>query len=367
MFRPLAIVATAALLFIGCTNDLEINDDYSDHTIIYGLLNQRDSVHLVKINKAFLGEGSAFDMALVQDSNEYRNEAISYAKVFRLDANGNAIDSFPLHDTIITDREPGEFYSPVQKLSYFTTPFVQRIPNIATGSRMYLHQDQTYRLHLRVNGKDITSTCPIVNDFSIDPVDQDTGSTFGSRVNLMNAQGTDYGSYEFNWKSKQDCKRFVVSFRFRYDEVTGTDTVRTSFTQFLGKQVSTNSQVFQDLSVTMGGQLFFSGLSTYIRSNPDWTSVNKRIFRGLDFLVSVANDDFHTYLTLTEPISGIIEDRPAYSNVDGALGIWGSRYTKNVVGKRLGGSTLTQLVQGPYTADLHFCSALDAGGAFSCN
>lgn len=360
--QRLLFIGLAAALLSSCNNDLDINADYEDITVVYGLLNQRDSVHLVKINKAFLGEGNAYDMALVADSSEYGGDAITLAEVERLDGNGNVIETYPLHDTTVTNREPGTFYSPVQKLFYFTTPFAQQLN---TG-RMYMFQDARYRLHLKVKGKDISSITPLVNDFPIDPVDQDTNST-GGKVNLMNAFNTGYGVYEFNWKSKTDCKRFVVSFRFRYDEVTGTDTVPRAFIQTLGTRVTASSAEQEDMSITMNGESFFSSLASTCKSNPNWASVNKRIFRGMDFLISVANDDFHTYLTLTEPVSGIIEDRPDYSNVGGALGIWGGRYTKNVVGKRLNGNTLQQLVEGQYTGDLHFCSALDPGGAFSCN
>jgi len=360
--QRLLFIGLSAVLLSSCSNDLDINAEYKDITVVYGLMNQRDSIHLVKINKAFLGEGNALDMALVADSNEYTGDAITLAEVDRLDGNGNVVETYPLHDTTVVNREPGTFYAPVQKLFYFRTPFATQLN---TG-RMFLFQDARYRLRLKVKGADITSTTPIVNDFTIDPVDQDTNST-ASRVGLRNSFNTAYGTYEFNWKSKADCKRFVVSFRFRYDEVTGTDTVPRTFVQTLGSRVAASSSEQEDMSVIMNGESFFSGLANNCRSNPNWASVSKRIFRGLDFLVSVANDDFHTYLTLTEPVSGIIEDRPDFSNVGGAIGIWGSRYTKNVVGKRLNGNTLQELVDGQYTGNLQFCSALDPGGAYSCN
>ncbi len=361
--KQFLLTLIAAGLLAACSTDLDINAEYEEITIVYGLLNPRDSVHLVKINKAFLGEGNAYDMALVADSNEYSGEAIELAVVDRLDENGNVVETYTLWDTVITNREPGTFNAPEQKLFYFTTPFFDELN---TG-RMYLDLDGKYRIRLRVKGADITSTTPIVNDFRIDPVDQDTGNVQTSRVNLMNSQGTDYGEYEFNWTSKADCKRTVVHFRFRYDEVRGTDTIHKEYTQQIGSRVADDSQLNQDHEVRMGGASFFSGLAGTIKNEPDWASVDKRIFRGMDFLCAVANDDFHTYLTLTEPVSGIIEDRPDYSNVSGAFGIWGSRYTKNVVGKRLNGNTLTELVEGQHTGDLHFCSALDPGGAFSCN
>src|SRR5204863_3296538 len=200
----------------------------------------RDSVHLVKINKAFLGEGNAYTFAQIEDSNEYRGEDITYAMVFRLNDNGTALDSFPLTDTLVTDREPGTFYSPDQHLFTFHTPLAQVL---LSGTRIFLYQDDRYELRLRVKGNLITSTTPVVNDFTIQSVYQDTNiANDGSRASFMNPMGTGYGQYEFNWNSRYDGKRYVLSYRFRYDEVRGNDTLRRSIIQQMVTRVTEHSQ-----------------------------------------------------------------------------------------------------------------------------
>jgi len=64
-----------ALLFIvglgttSCENDFEINADWKETIIIYGLLDPMDSVQEIKINKAFLNtSGSAYEVAQNPDS-----------------------------------------------------------------------------------------------------------------------------------------------------------------------------------------------------------------------------------------------------------------------------------------------------------
>lgn len=356
MHRPYLATLLAAVVLAGCSTKLEINDTYKDTTIVYGLLNQRDSVHFVKINKAFLGEGNAYDMALVRDSSEYAGEDISSAKVHRINGSGAVVETYDLRDTVVTNREPGTFYSPVQKLYYFRTPFAQTLPPGTLGVPMYLWQDDSYRLEVTVKGKTVRAQTPITNDFRIDPVDQDTVSN-GARVGLRNIAGTQYANYEFNWTSRADDKRFVVSWRLRYAEVTGTDTVQRSITQLIGTKVS--SFVNEEMGINLSGETFYSTVAARIKSQAGWQSVDKRIFRGLDFLVTVANEDFHIYLTLTEPVTGIVNDRPAYSNLENAIGVWGSRYTKNAVGKRLSTQSFNELINGYYTGDLRFCSPLD--------
>lgn len=358
----IVLFAAAAVIFTGCSTELEINAPYEDNTIVYGLLNMRDSVHLVKINKAFLGEASAYDMALVQDSSEYGGEAITEAVVNRLDADGDIVETYALHDTLITNREPGTFYSPDQKLFYFRTPFAQNIPSI-NGAPTYLWQDDRYELRLVVKGRTLTAIAPIVNDFPINSQDFSTDA----KVNLMNPVGSGYVNYEFNWTSRADCKRFIVSYRFNYKEIRGPDTLERSIVQQIGSRVTQNSQNNEEMALVFGGESVYNTISTVIRSDPNHASADRRIFNGFDFLVSVANDDFHTYLSLTEPVSGIVEDRPAYSNIAGAYGVWGSRLNKNVIGKWFNGASFEELVNGPKTSDLKFCYSIEPGGPLICD
>ena len=115
----------------------------------------------------------------------------------------------------------------------------------------------------------------------------------------------------------------------------------------------------------MEGELFFRTLVNTIPNDP---TVTQRIFLGLDFTVSVANDEFHTYLTLTEPVSGIIEDRPSYTNIVNGYGLFASRYQKFIRGKSLNGNTLQELVDGNITSELRFCSgmAADLNSPYHC-
>jgi hypothetical protein len=337
MLRPLPLLATAALVIMtGCSTDLDINAPYKDSTVVYALFNMREDTHYVKINKAFLGEGNALTYAQIADSNEYAAEDIELARVIQF-TNGNPVDSFELQPITINNRVPGTFYAPQQRLYYFAGQ-QQFLP--VTGLAVYLDPASEYQVKLRVKGNNITAKTNVVNDFTIQTIDQDTTESLNG-------------------------KRYEVSWRFRYDEVRGQDTIRgLSITQKMGSKIAASSSISEPMSLFIPGETFYSTLAARIPVN---AAVDKRIFRGLDFLVSVANDEFDTFLTLSEPVSGIIEDRPAYTNITGAYGIVAGRYTKNVIGKRLGANSLIELIEGPYTAQLRFCSGIDPGTSFSCN
>ena len=342
---------------LGCSTDLDILAPYKDVTIVYGLLNMRDSVHYVKINKAFLGEGNAFDYALIPDSSEYGEGDITYAKIFKKQ-NGIRVDSFPLRDTILNNRLPGTFYYPEQRLYYFVENQTYNLPQ--SQVQVFLEQNSDYELDLEVRGTRITAQTSIVNDFSIFATVQDPGV----EVALMSPTGNGYGSYQVRWTSNRDGKRYEASYRFNYLEIRGSDTTAKSLTQRIGTRVSLDSQVPEQMGIFIDGESFFSAIANAVPNDP---GVTKRIFTGLDFLISVANDEFHTFLTLSEPISGIVEDRPEYSNVENALGIFAGRYTKNVLGNRLNGASLNELINGPYTGNRRFCSAFNVGPPYGCD
>ena len=72
------------LVLISCNNDLEINENWKDIPVIYGVLNPgsdenidnisgsgRNYDHYVRVQKSFLGDGSALTYTQVSDSIYY--------------------------------------------------------------------------------------------------------------------------------------------------------------------------------------------------------------------------------------------------------------------------------------------------------
>ena len=70
MKKLLLLLALPALL-VSCSTDFDTTADYKEVMVVYGLLNQYDSVQYIKVNKAFLGDGNALIMAENSDSINY--------------------------------------------------------------------------------------------------------------------------------------------------------------------------------------------------------------------------------------------------------------------------------------------------------
>ena len=331
----------AALTFAGCSTELEVNAPYEDITVVYGLMDASEPIQYIKINKAFLGEGDALVYAQIPDSNEYSGEAIEHARVHRVE-DGQITATFDLQDTVI-DRDPGVFYSP-HRLYYFLDEAIPILVGQDTSYFLYLRQDAEYELDLKVKGKDLNARSTIVNTFNF------TGPTFVNPVAFRSASG--YVPYTIRWNSARDGKRYEISWRFNYSEVSGGDTIYKSIEQRLGQQTVTNSQTPQGMELTMQGEDFYRLLGERIAANSS-ANVSDRIFHDLEFVITVANDEFHTVLTLSEPVSGIVEERPSYSNVENGHGIFASRYTRTI-SKDLNTNSLVELRTGQYTGNLLF-------------
>ena len=127
--RYLYFVLFFSLVLSACKTDIDLIGDYQTTPVIYGLLDQSDSLHFIKINKTFLGRGNAFEMAQVSDSSYFENVDATITEIL---ASGNTGRIWPLRDTIIEGKdENGVFFAPEQKVYYFATPTIQNNPALS--------------------------------------------------------------------------------------------------------------------------------------------------------------------------------------------------------------------------------------------
>jgi hypothetical protein len=332
----LAVLILSSALFTGCKDDLEVNAPYENITIVYALLDKSEDTNYVKINKAFLGEGNAFEYAQVPDSSEYRDDQLT-AVLQEIDGSNNVVNTLPLQP-IILERPLGIFYGPEHKVYYTTTP---------------LNEDHRYRLVANASGNEITASTRIVGSFQI----YATTVNVGSKINFVNP-GPVYQPYEIKWTSGPNGKRYEVSYEFFYDVITSdNDTIHRSFENYIDQRISDGGA--DQLSVTMNGETFYQTVRNRLLQDGD-QNVLKRKFVGIDLKWAVAGLDLNTYLQLQNPISGVVEDRPDYSNVEGGYGLFSSRFFDSVRKhnngqmKRLSDPSLDELINGQYTAELQF-------------
>ena len=344
LLNTLGALLVGILMLNSCSTDLDVNAPYKEYTIVYGTIDQSVDTQWIKINKSFLGDGSAFDYAQIRDSNEYSDDDL-IVEVQQWEHNGPQIATFPLQQTVVNNVEPGIFYYPDQKVYFFVQSDVD--------------QDNDYRIVGTAKGKEFSSETAVVNDFTIDRPQQLAGS-----ITLATGLGN-YTEYGVEWRSAKNGKRYEVFYEFMWNEVTISGSELKSLTRKIVTRKSSGTNGGEDLGGIIGGEDFYKYIANNVAEDPD---VIRREFVGMDFIFDAADDILNTYMELNEPVTGVVQDRPTFTNINNGLGIFVSRYTKIVVDKKLNTNSLDELANGQYTAPLLFCSPDPAhnGTSYGC-
>lgn len=70
-FIYLSLLIIGGFSMSSCEEDIILDGDFVETAVVYGLLDQADSIHLIKITRAFIGPGSALDNAKIPDSSYF--------------------------------------------------------------------------------------------------------------------------------------------------------------------------------------------------------------------------------------------------------------------------------------------------------
>ena len=87
----LAILISITLF--SCETDIDVNAPYEDITIVYSVINPDNTDHYIKINKAFLGESSALDLAANSDNFNYADNVLDIT-IESVNDNGDVVKSY---------------------------------------------------------------------------------------------------------------------------------------------------------------------------------------------------------------------------------------------------------------------------------
>jgi len=339
------LVLSAGL--IGCNNELDINAPWQDVSIVYGMLDEQSDTNWVRIHRGYLGTEGIAGGSQQPDSLYYQNISVYMEE---LDKNDNVINTFQLTQDNSKDLDTG----------FFTTQ----------GFHLYrldqkVNQANSYRLIIEKpnnEGPQISATTPVVADFNITrPIGQQKVS-FG-----LNGQ-------DFDWQQAKYARIYQSYLRFYYVEINAldaSDSVRTYVDYKLSNVFGTTLDGSgQDISNNVKYEQFYRFLFNAIGPKENV----KRFFRGMDVYVVAGADDLATYISVSQPAEGIVQDKPLFTNVTNGIGIFSSTGTAEKLAMRLSNPSIDSLIKGIYTCDLMFGKASQADtcfclvpGKFICN
>lgn len=350
-------LAAFAATFYSCKTDFSVNGSYQEIPVIHGILDQNDTLHFIKINRTFLGDGNAFDFAQIPDSSYFQTVN---ATITEYDG-GNITRTWTLTDTLIQNKEPGIFYAPEQKLYYFKTSVNQP-----------LLEDKRYVLNANIdNGEhNVTASTELVQGMMIS--NPSTTSAFSFADNNVAANGYKSSNIIF---SKGTGRLFDVQMKFYYTEFEANDTVAKQFTWKIatinGEDINSASK-----AVSIQGETFYQLIANNVPVDAD---VLKRRFDSLGVIVTGASEDLEKYILVNQPTSSLAQSKPEFTNVEGGLGIFSSRSTIvrnrkawetfNPLRRAMNTASVKELCNGQYTFDRLFCSdnPNDNATSFACS
>lgn len=320
IFFSLTLFLSIVVLFQSCSTDFEVAAPYKEIPVIVGLLNKSDSIHYIKVNKAYLNkDGSAYTAGSISDSNLYPYP-IS-VKLYALSTSNVRFDSVTLDTTRIT-KTSGTFKT--NDVVYKTPPYKLRFTSNSGSDTTWARYQVVVR---RVSDNKIlaSSICAIVSDmrFKITPNQIDLYNPFPS------SSTPEYKNPRLTWLTARNGRRYSTKLRFKFRVVN--DALGVNYMDSVDMQLMSNNRNGSgagsaDIAYILQGQTFYNNLQ--IALDPLPFGYRREYVGPLEFHFEYAGEELDTYMELNNSTVSLSEVVPEYTNINGGLGIFSSRMRK---------------------------------------
>lgn len=354
-FKYLTIFLFAAIAVLtSCSEEIKPSQDGKETAVVYCVLNQNDSIHYVKINKAFFGGGNSNEIALIPDSSYFKSVEATVSEV----SSGSVTRTWVLKDTMIENKEPGAFYYPMQKVYYFKTDGSS--PLLAKNTVIYKFEADINNGQFTVKGQ-----TNLVEGLNItQPLDQSPLSF----VSTSSGKVT-YSSATIGFNTGNSSK-IEVSLNVEFEELNNSTVLYTkSFNWKIGDYEQ--DDIKSVMTSGANGQSFYELIVQNVTKNDN--NINKRKLKGITIRVSGGNNDLQKYLLVNKPSSSLAQNKISYTNLTvtnemRVIGIFASRssFSKyRAQWKYAGGASyylciddksMNELCKGPISGQYLFCS-----------
>lgn len=297
------------LFSAACKNDVKLNADYKEIMVVYGLLDRNDSVHYIRIQRAYQNTNATAQSIAQKPDSLY----------------------FDSLDVTITDLKLNKVYTLLKVISIIKdSGYFQNKLNILYGFTDLLDVTHTYRLDIKdiYTGKMVNSQTIIVGNPQ--QITSPPGDTFDIIPNKK---------IKATFRTGINARSYDVFYRFKYDEFDSISGLliahkyfdyyvqRGELTQALngGEDISLESYT-EDILLSIGNAI----------------PVSRGITRAATFFDACyagATDDLNVYIDVSKPSIGIVQKKPEFTNVNNGYGIFASR---NVYFKKHPVNTATQ-------------------------
>jgi hypothetical protein len=300
------VVVLMGIGFFSCETKIDVNAEPSDITVVYGLIDPADTVHYLKINKAFIGEGSALDLATNSSNYTYTDDELSVT------LNGNGKSYLLTRVTNEVPKDEGVFDSSTNVLYKFTEPDINR--------------DATYTLNI-VNtklDKEISAVTNIVGNSNVStPKVTNTLSFWSGNVSTGK-----YVSETVTVSAGENVGRIQTYVVFNYIEyytiASGLDPIAKKVLVNIGEEKVANTSTGK-LNYLLQGQSFFDNIIANVSLPSAVSHFSHRELDNITLELSIAGSELSTFMEATAPSTTVNQDKPSYTNITNGIGVFSSR------------------------------------------
>ena len=351
------------LTFTSCKETITLTNDQKETAVIYGLLDQADTIHYIKINRAFSGTNNSIEVALKPDSSYFKDVQAYIYEIKK----GDTLRKWKLRDTIIENKEEGLFFGPIQKVYYFKTE--KNTPLVGEKGREY-----QFRGKFEKNKFEVTASTELI---------------YGNSLLYPVSNGTNY-SFANGIIDKPEYYSTGIKFK-PGTAVTTNTSLRISIREYIGDNFTVKSFDWNvgDMDVTpnatsAGINALGTAFYPLIVKNCTNTAITIRQLTSIELRVTFASDVLYNYITLNKPSSSLAQNKINYTNLSATngmrvIGIFTARNLKSevklssdVIGQNtmraLDAQSTKELCLGSITNKLRFCSDVPADKltSYSC-
>lgn len=361
MIKYFLILTLALTALTSCEDDINLDGDFVETAVVYGLLDHADSLHYIKITRAFIGPGSALDNALIADSSYFDQVEATVSEV----VNGQVTRTWALQDTVVQDKDTnGIFYAPEQKVYYFKTLPTGPLDAIQTSTNPMLSSlkpTATYRFKAIINGGEfeVSGETELVHGMTSPSISQnftfkfsnDPGQYVSSGVAISNTGNAYIASAHLD---------------VLFNEHIGATKTEKSFRWKLGEAPV---EAYSSRTFSAVGQTFYDLIKANATDNP---LIDKRTFQGFRIIITGGAEELYNYMTVNQPSFTLAQSKPTYTNLNvtngkRVVGIFSSRQTvsfykpfytspQQAYIRAIDKKSTRELCTGPITGNLLFCS-----------
>lgn len=328
-----------------CKTEVELNAPWKDTPVVYGLLEANKDTQYLKINKCFLGNTDAYTMAKEPDSLNYPYKLEVRVEKWK---NGTLKKTYYLDTITLPNMQDGIFATNKNLAYYFKTP-TKTDP---------LDYESTYKLFIRnpKTGKEITSTTAIINKFSlVEPYIAIQTNTQG----LYSNQSNRFAKINFEFLTPKNGKLFEIYTRINYIEYHPgqSDSIQKYMDWNIGRYSVLTTDGGYDVRSSASAEELYYLLANSLTIDP---TINRKLGKlgnpddQINYIVYAASEDLSTYIDVKKPSNTIIQEKPNFSNITNAMGIFSSRYTLTVKNISIDYASFIYLRDSELTKNLNF-------------